>query len=202
MNFRDFPDDDHRLYLIFIHQAVSPGSLIFDSARPDFIVLDDKSSEGWTEFDRSVQVGYFETQLRASMVDISMKHPTAVFGIDYRRSSMRDWLSIILPLLTMLGITFCAFAMDREKFWKTRIEISLQSILGAVAFRFVMETMSPKVGYLMVSDKLFFLFLTVFTFLFLVSLVSPRLNTHYEKTILIFVQSIVATSCYIFWHGV
>lgn len=199
LNFRDYPDDDHRLYIIFTHPGVSPNSLVFDSGMPDLVVHEDMDKYGWSAFDKGVAPGFIVNHVQSEALSVEFAHPVVMFSIDYRHNSMRDFLGIVLPLLVMMGIILFSFALDREKQGTERIKITIQTIAAAIAFRFVIDLMAPKVGYLMSSDKFFFFFLFLFLLMFVICLNTQRLNLWLERLIVAGISIIVVIGIALIW---
>jgi len=199
MNYGGFPADDHKLYLVLTHKGVSPAIFIFDAARQDFLIADNMDRQGWQEQDHTVQTGYIESRIESAAVNVSITNPAVAFGIDYRRDSMRDLMTILLPMLVMLAISLCSFSMSPRKFWSSRVSLSMQTVVGLVAFRFVMESISPRVGYFMISDYLFLLFLCIYILIFLANLAVQQLEVWQEKVLIILISLTVIATCALLW---
>jgi hypothetical protein len=199
LNFDDFPLDDHKIYMIFSHPGVSPNSLIFESTRPDLVLLENLDKQGWLAFDHTTEVGYLSNTIQSSVIDLEFSHPTVIFSIDYRHNSMHDFLNIILPLLVMLGLVFFSYAIDREKYWKERLKAATEPIVGSIAFRFVIAMMSPKVGYTMASDKFFFMFLFMYLIMFLIALNTSKLTIMLERIIVISMTCAIILGTTLIW---
>jgi hypothetical protein len=199
MNYGGFPADDHKLYLVLVHKGVSPATFIFDAARQDFLIADDMIRQGWKEYDHTVEAGYIESHISSAAIDVSITNPAVAFGIDYRRNSMRDLMTMLLPMLVMLAIGMCSFALNPKTSWNSRISLTIQTVVGLVAFRFVMESISPHVGYFMISDYLFFLFLCLYILIFLANLAVYKLETWHEKLLIALIALTVVISITLLW---
>lgn len=199
LDFKAFPDDDHALYIIFTHPGVSPNSLMFQSARPNLAVLDSMERQGWRELDKIVEAGYSSNNVQSAIIDIEFTNPVVAFIIFYRHNTMRNLLNILLPLLVMMGLVLLSFAVDREKFGKQRLEAPIQAIAASIAFRFVIDSMSPKVGYTMASDKFFFMFLFFYLIMFVVALNTHRLNVPLERAVVIAMSLAVVVGTTLIW---
>lgn len=202
LDFKGFPDDDHAIYIVFTHQGVSPNSLIFQSARPNLVVLDSMERQGWIELDKTVEAGYSSNNVQSAIIDIEFANPVVAFIIYYRHNTMRNLLNILLPLLVMMGLVLLSFSIDREKFWKQRFEAPIQAIAASIAFRFVIDSMSPKVGYTMASDRFFFMFLFFYLIMFVVALNAQRLNIMMERIIVVTMSSAVVLGTILIWATV
>jgi len=196
LNYMAFPDDDHKLMLIMLHKGASVSDLLLTVARPDFVIQDELGREGWSVFDRNTQAGYVESRIHSAQGNFTTLHPAVAFGIDIRRTSMREFITILFPMLIMFIMSLATFSVSGAP---ERLNLTLSSIAGIVAFRFVMDSVSPKVPYFMLSDYLFLLFLSAYVFLFFMNLVSSRLSLNWLKAIIIGSTSFVAGSCILLW---
>lgn len=196
LNYRAFPDDDHALALIMLHKGASVSNMLFTVARPDFIIQDELAREGWSIFDRNTQSGYVESRIHSAQGNFTTLQPAVAFGIDIRRTSMREFITILFPMLIMLIMSLCTFSVSGAP---ERLNLTLSSIAGIVAFRFVMDSVSPKVPYFMLSDYLFLLFLSAYVFLFFMNLISTRLSLPWLKILIVGSTSFVAGSCILLW---
>ncbi len=98
-----------------------------------------------------------------------MYHPRVIFALDYTPTGLRQLVSIILPLLLIFSLTIFTFSMDPEPYYRSILTLSSGAVTGLIAYKFVIENLSPKVGYFMLGDMLFFLFLTMtFVIFFLI----------------------------------
>jgi hypothetical protein len=155
LNYTCFPIDDHRIFLMLIHHFVSPNELLFESTQQEFIILPDTTIFGWTELNRTVTTGYLSEVLDSNDARKTHQYPVTLFALDYARSGVRYIITILLPLLLIFYLTLFSLSLDE----KAAITLSTGSITAIIAYRFVIENISPAVGYLMISDYLFFLFL-------------------------------------------
>lgn len=161
INYTLFPIDDHTLSLLLINKYVSPAEIIFEAKNDDFVVSQDISFIGWHKMGQSVDAGYVEDRLDVDPKD-SLYYPAAVFSIDYgRQESLRNTLIIILPMALLFFVSLFSIILDPKENYTLVVTIPVQTIAGLIAFRFVVESLSPQVGYFMYSDYCFFMFLTL-----------------------------------------
>lgn len=196
LNYRAFPDDDHHISIVMTRKGLSLSSCIFQTSRSDFVIQDTMEREGWSLFDRSAYAGYVTSHINSLYGDLTTHEPAVVFGIDVRRTSMREFITILFPMLIMLIMSMSSFSVSGPP---ERLSLTLSSIAGLVAFRFVMDSIAPKVPYFMLSDYLFLLFLAVSVFLFLANIVSSRLSQYWIQAIIMGTAIVVAVSCTVLW---
>lgn len=194
LSYAYFPVDDHRIGITLTHRNLTPSDAVFKSNPRDFIIEPDLSRFGWHRVGKNVETGYIETKLDPTDTKKSIAYPAATFTIDYARlGSMRNSISIILPLLILFFLSLFSLILDPVKSWSSIVSIAIQSITGLMAFRFVMEAISPTVGYFMYSDYFFFLFLSTSFVMFFMGIFGSHLSLRWKKTIIIILNVITVS---------
>lgn len=154
LNYINFPIDNHRIYLTLSHEFVSPREIQFVTSE-HFISLDTKAlPTGWSLLDQNATSGYEEALFEETTSNNKKKYPAVLFSFDFERYGFRHLLTILLPLLLSFYIGLFSLSSSRGG-----IRIGIVSITAIVSYRFVIDRFSPNVGYFMISDYLFFLFL-------------------------------------------
>ncbi|MBA3954743.1 hypothetical protein H0X48_05490 [Candidatus Dependentiae bacterium] len=202
MNFSLFPLEDHTIYIILDNHFVTPGEIRYESSVSSFILSPNMIVSDWIPYDRSVYTGHSESHLEEGSKDKNVYYPRVVFGIDYKRSGTRQLFTILLPLILIFFITVFSLSMDPEAYSKSIIALSTGSVTALLAYRFVIENLSPHVGYFMLSDLLFFLFLGAVFIIFFVNALTLTLGGRSKAWITVLVHTlVVSTSLYLidFW---
>jgi len=164
INQKYFPFDDHRLYIELVNKFVSPQELVFDASLTSFLLSDNILIIGWRPIDRAVQTGFGLSVLDTADPAKNVYHPKVLFSIDFRRNGIQDILLIFLPLCLLIFICFFSLGFDPPESSVRILNLSLASITGLITYRFVLQNMTPQVGYFILSDCFFLLFLA-FTFI-------------------------------------
>ena len=174
LNYKLFPFDDHRLDIILINRSIDPSEMLFQSYSSYFEISPSAQFSGWYLYDLLVNTGYYESVLDHSGIQKTVAQPRIIFSLCLRRYGTRNILLILLPLFIIYFISLFSFAFDPEKNPGTIFSLASAGVTGLLSYRFVIEGMSPKVGYFVLSDKVFILFLlaTLFEFAFAAMLVS------------------------------
>lgn len=193
LNYQDFPFDDHRIFLILTHPFVSPDEILFESNQSQFIVQPKVKTAGWEFLDKSVQTGFNTAQLDPYNTTKTVYYPTAVFAMDYERYGIRYTLTLLLPLLIIFFLS--AFSLSISEFGP-KVSISSGGVTVILAYRFVIENMSPVVGYFMISDFIFFLTLGAAFLIWFINMVDVYVFTfsHMQKCFLLTVAHLLVTS--------
>lgn len=164
-NYKRFPLDDHYLFLNVTNTALNKVNAIFDVAPDGFLLSENIYVPGWKIVEHSARSGF------ASVMNApgsTVMQPKASFALGLSKQDYRQLLLIILPLLLIFYFGIFAFSI---KDIVLAITLVLASVSGLMAYSFVMQTLSPQVGYLMLSDYMFLLFLaTIFIVFFVTAL--------------------------------
>ena len=204
LDYRYFPLDDHRIYFVLTHPLVSPENILLASSNQEFSVKPDVRTTGWQKIDITVISGYGESPLDIHDERKTLQYPSIVFSIDYARHGTRYVISILLPLLLIFYLTLFTFSFG-DTSSRTSISLSTGSITAILAYRFVIENLSPNTGYFMLSDYLFFLFLGGSFLVFFTNIIDAfaiNIPIVYKKFIIILLHTIVITTSiylFIFW---
>jgi hypothetical protein len=166
LSYKDFPLDNHQIYIVLINQALTPSEISFESSLQKFLVSADVSTEGWDLVNRAIQTGYFQSQLDPHDPLQTIAYPGIVFILDYKRNSIRYALSILLPLAMIFYLTLFSISIRLL----SAIAIAVTAVTAILAYRFVIENLSPKTGFFMLSDYLFFLFLAATVAIFIIDI--------------------------------
>lgn len=167
-DYREFPFDDHRLNLALVHDGFTPAEAWFDATRNNLEINPLMSILGWRCFDWRVSSGFTPQRFAAKMLrGTESFFPTIVFSFDFERVGIRHVISIFIPLLLILFIALFTFSIDPYgKNASNIVTLSATTVTALIAYRFVIETMSPGVGYLLMSDYVFLAFLIVACLIF------------------------------------
>ncbi len=184
-----FPFEDHRIFLSLANISVSPHEIIFEVSEQDFIISDEAFVSGWQFQDKSVVAGYGTLHMGKDVKDLQF--PQVLFEMDYYHYSVRYIIMIILPLLIIFFIELFSLCLDHKENQSTLIQLSTTNITGLLAYRFVIETIVPKVGYSTLADYFFFLFLGTSTFMFFMNVLGPYLTVRHKKFLSIGLQVFV-----------
>ncbi len=190
LNYEAFPLDSHKINLIFTHPFVTLSEALFESSTNNFIIKAQTQATGWKLVDQQVRYGYLTAQLNEDNPDQNKYIPQVIFSMDFIRTGARAVVSILLPLLLIFYLTLFTFSLDTRQ----SITIATGSVTGILAYRFVIENLSPATGYFMLADYFFFLFLTASCFVFCLNVVNAfatHLKAAGKKCIIVAIHAIV-----------
>ncbi len=149
-----FPIDDHRIYITLVNLHVTPSEVIFNSFKSDFSSSKKIVIPGWIKIDQAVQAGYEEEYIDKFDARKVIRYPTVVFMLDFARSGVSLIMLILLPLFLVFFISIFWFCFEPEKSYDI-MRLAAGGVTSLIAYRFVIQGMSPKVGYFLLGDHLF-----------------------------------------------
>lgn len=190
LDYRDFPLDNHTLHLVFNHQHISPNEFLFSCGTREFIIKADTSVYGWKQINQQVTPGYTKAVIDPYDPNKTFYYPLVSFAVDYERSGIRYMLSIVLPLLLIFYLVIFSVSLDPA----AQIGVTTGGITATLAYRFVIENLSPQVGYFMLSDYIFFLVLCAICFVFLLNLIDTygfHISLFSKRIMLILIHAMV-----------
>lgn len=186
-----FPFEDHRLYLMLINND----NIIYNSS-PGNLVFQDKqiNVQGWRLHAKNVIEGYDQILINSADNRIEENRSAIIFEFDFFLKGIRLLVSIFLPLLIVFFIELFAMCLDRKDFKQYLLSVSTANIGALIAYRYVLDNLTPKVGYLTLSDCFFFLFLILIFFNFILGNFGPYFTSVGKKVISVSFQLIVILS--------
>lgn len=183
-----FPFEDHKLYLMLVTNE----NVIYNSAERNLSFQDKKMNlSGWLLEGKKVIEGHDRIDFNNNTNPISKTRSAIVYEFDFFLKGIRLLITILLPLLIIFFIEMFSMCLDRKDFKTTLISLSTSNIGALVAYRFVINNITPKVGYLTLGDYLFFLFLTLVFANFIISNFGPYFNSINKKIVSLGFQSVV-----------
>ena len=200
LNYKDFPFDGHRIRISVSNNNLSPEEIVFQSSERDMTIKSDETQAGWHKIDQDNDTGYLESTIDAYDKRNTQYHPAVTFSIDYERYGIRFILSIFLPLLLIFYVTLFGYSLDEG----SALRNAVGGVTGILGYRFVIDNLSPKVGYFMISDCIFFLILTLTCFtliLFIITVFRKTKMTIWMKQIILIALHLIMNivSAYFFF---
>lgn len=169
--FEFFPIDDHRIFLTLTNKFVSPHELVYQAYVSGFTIAQAIFVQGWDIINKNVMAGYSESHLDENDPKKVVLNPKVVFSIDFARTGFQHVSLIFLPLFLMFFITIFSFTLDPIEDKSLILSLSLGGITAILSYRFVIQGMSPQVGYFLLSDHIFMMFLVFVIVAFLVNII-------------------------------
>jgi len=148
-----FPMNDHQLFIVMINENFLPTEVVFHVDNSCFDYSDDMDTRDWVLDGKNVESGYMELQLD-EFSGRKMSYPQVIFTLNLKKRGLRKAALIILPTLMILFLgttTALPYATKSVIF----ISIAITCVTGLIAYRFVINSISPNVGYFTFTDHFF-----------------------------------------------
>jgi hypothetical protein len=187
-----FPFEDHTLHLMLANMAVNPNEMSFQSSYANFIV-DQPYVRGWSYADHKVTLGFGTIPLGFDHNAKELTHPAVLFTLKFFHHSVRYIISVLLPLLIIFFIDLFSLCFDQKTDHEILVALTTANITALVAYRFVLESLTPSVGYPTLADYFYFLFLSNTFIMFVINCVGPYLTLKQKKIISITIQFLVVS---------
>lgn len=160
LNYKQFPFDDHRIFLILKNEALSARELQFSALKGGIAVTDELSPHGWKLKKTNVEVGLIKAQFEKGDSKKTMLVPVSVFEFDFEKPSFNHTVLMFVPIFLLFYLSLYSLVFDVQ----LSLDTALVSVSSLIVYRFVLESMSPKTGYSTIIDN-FFIFILSCSFL-------------------------------------
>lgn len=182
-NYVEFPVDDHRIDFVLTNYFLDSSRARFETNEKFIILNPDIQIEGWKILEKTAQVGYLENPITLDNPEKTIYYPRMVFGFDLERDGIRQVLSTVLPLLVIFFTALFTFAINPiGADYYNVIALSVASVMALVAYRFVIETVSPATGYFTISDYIFLFFLILTLIILFINTLGSKISS-YQKSV-------------------
>ncbi|MCL4229805.1 hypothetical protein KJZ61_03935 [Candidatus Dependentiae bacterium] len=195
-----FPFNGHSIFITLINQHVSPGEVMFHAPPTTYHVSDNLQTPGWTLHSHNVRTGYSISRIDSLDSSKDSFHPQVIFQLDFRRDGMRQILLILLPIIVIFYALVASLGIDPETLKTVIISISIGSLTAILAYRFVIESLSPQVGYFMTADLIYFVILGATFILFFINLITDLISARIKELITISIHTFVLLSVMYLLH--
>ncbi len=167
-----FPFDD-RLSIILSNDFVTPDEMAFLVDRSSFDIAKDLFVSSWKIYDTNVNFGYSHLVIDQADKSTVTSAPKALFMINFVKAGFRKILIIFLPILAALFLSLCSFLMGITNS-VGRLNLAIAGVTALLGYRFVIESMMPKVGYFTTTDEVYLVLLIIAFLCFMTQLLMTR----------------------------
>jgi len=186
LNYKVFPLNSHRIFITLTNKSVSPKELIFEASESGLTLSKNMLISGWKKDRHEVITGYSESLLDRNDPTTKIFHPVIIFVLDFIRSGTRQLVVLFIPLLLFLYLMLFSLSLGKDLYIRRSI-MSFGSISGIIGYRFVVERVSPKVGYLMFIDHIFNILLFISLLIFIVNLATKDKEYNFARGLLVLI---------------
>ncbi len=171
-----FPLDDHLIFIGMINTFVTPSEIVFKVNKASFTQSESVFIPDWKQIDYEVDSGYEEQDIDKYDKRKLIRVPKVIYTLEFRRSGVNLIMLILLPIFLIFFIGLFSFAFDPTKAQMPIVLIATTALTSLVAYRFIIQTMSPRTGYFLLSDLIFSLFLAFSFLVFIIGIGVVHLN--------------------------
>ena len=158
LDYSLFPFDNHRIYFTLINRFFNPHETTYVTTKTNFVVPKNISIPGWEITGHQVVFG--TSPKIESLGDLYETYPQVIFILELQKNSLGTIFTIIVPLFIMFLIALASILQTsvirggygKENFNWNHYNVSIGNLAAVLAYRFVIQTLSPEVGYLTVCD--------------------------------------------------
>ena len=155
LNFRNFPVDDHRLYIIIKNNHLQLKDVEFVTRPSNFVETVKHEEKGWTLIDTHAFTGFRKEVLQTNGDVTALYSSQAVFSLDYSRSGIHLLIIVLLPLFLLFFVALSVFLVRIPSIYDAS-NTFMGSLFALTGYLFVLESISPQVGYIMLIDLIYF----------------------------------------------
>ena len=159
-----------------VNRFVPPSELVYKSNSFFFTMSPDIDFAGWSMARKDVITGYSESLLEEDNRTKTILIPQTMFIVDFHRRGFRNISLLVFPLFLIFIFGLLSLSFDPAENPTAISALATGAIASTLSFRFVMESLTPKVGYFVFSDQLFLalLLISILEFIFGILLVQIK----------------------------
>lgn len=173
-DYRLFPFDDHRIFITLINKKMGPNEMIFISQDSHLSLAEKIYTGGLKLLGKKVATGYSRAQLVEGDTELIIESPRVVFSLDFSKPGLRSILLILIPIILTFFMSLFSLSLDPQLHMRTIAMLALSGVSSLLTYRFVIEVLSPSVGYFTLADYVYTYILICSFFIFLFSTYSIR----------------------------
>jgi len=155
LDFHSFPFESHRLHIVLVNENITPSELVFNISQSAFSWTNNLHTNDWRIIAKAAHSGYGEALFDRADPNKKTAHPKIIFTLDLAQKGLRKAILIFLPVLLIIFMSNFALSMNPERMDVAMLELGAVSLTGVLFYRFVIENITPDVGYSTLVDYFF-----------------------------------------------
>ena len=165
---RFFPMTDHQVFIVITNEHYSPNEIMFDVKHSYFDFSEDMNTQDWDVHGKHVETGYVDLCLE-EYGDRTISYPRVIFTLDLKKTGLRKVALIVMPILLIQYLATIA-PLPLLHHSSSTLSISIGAITGLLAYRYVINNVSPNVGYFTLAEHIYNVALTMVFITFAITL--------------------------------
>jgi ABC-type branched-subunit amino acid transport system substrate-binding protein len=159
-----FPMNDHVLYIVLTNEFVSPNEMVFVGHEGLLTWSNKLYTSDWKIIGKSIDSGYADTKIDLTNIHTKTSHPRILYSLILSKTGLRKTALIFLPIFFILLLGAFSLTLSNQGMSGTVLSLAVGSLTGLLAYRFVIESISPNVGYFTLAERIYTVVLS-FSFL-------------------------------------
>lgn len=188
---RTFPFADHRIFLIMKLVEVSPDDLYFEAKKSNFRISKNVKPLGWQLKNFESKAGYIKEPLSIDNPQIRVEQPRLIYAFEFKKPGFRNVSIILGPGIFLFFFALVSLLIQTQRSKQDSrsvapIQIAMGSITGLLVLRFVVESLSPSVGYFTIIDYFYSLVFIAIFIILLVNVYDYNRSVNYKFKVFLF----------------
>lgn len=150
-----FPLEDHKLSFIVQNKSVTAQELVFVTQPENITLSENILVSNWIPKKCSATAGYIKANLNSKEPSMNITYPCVAFSIDFDSAGARLPISLYFPLFILFFIMLISLTLGITD--SNRLGLVSAVVPALVLFRLVIDSVSPRVGYITHIDMIYYL---------------------------------------------
>lgn len=172
LNYKNFPLASHMLSIVMVNYSIMTNEMVFDDfdQANSFVLSPEISGAEWGVHSTNTLPGMIVASLDDHVKDKNVEYPAIGFTTTFIRKSFKDLLVLFMPIFAAALFAWLSLLMNVSN-EIGRFSLAITAITAILGYRFVIEQVSPQVGYFTLLDSFYLVFLALCFFVFVFHLV-------------------------------
>ncbi|MFH1831697.1 MAG: hypothetical protein ABH827_02735 [bacterium] len=155
LKYNFFPIGDHKLSFILQNKSVTAQELVFVTEPGSITLPENMLVENWKPKETVACAGYIKADFNPQDSRMNITYPCVAFTVGFENVSARLPVSLYFPLFILFFLMLISMMLNITD--SNRIGLVSAGVPALVLFRLVIDSVSPRVGYITHIDKVYYL---------------------------------------------
>ncbi len=155
LKYKNFPIGDHRLNILLQNKSATAEELVFVTESKNLTTAENMLIENWIPKKTHATAGYVNANLNAGANRANITYPCVAFSVDFESVGARLPVSLYFPLFLLFFIVLMSLILNISD--TNRIGLVASGVPALVLFRLIIDSVSPRVGYVTHIDVMYYL---------------------------------------------
>lgn len=154
LDYQYFPVEDHRFFITLTNNYFSPREVEFIVEPINVNFPKGIDMHDWKISGKETNAGYTDILFDES-TGKKIQRPRIIFTLKLKKAGLRKSFLIIGPILLILIVSSTTLLFSESSKLHTMLPTAIGCLTGILAYRFVINSMSPNVTYLMFFEYIY-----------------------------------------------